>query len=246
MTPPATVLVVDDEHSIRTIARAYLEQAGYRVVCVDNGPDALRVATAESPALVILDLNLPGMDGMEVAARLRERSDVYILMLSARTEEADRVAGLRIGADDYLTKPFSPRELVARVEAVLRRRRAALSSPAAGEASVGTGAGPTVGRALRFEHVVIDPDAREVSAGGRSIDLTPTEFELLFTLANHPNHTLTREQLIDRVWGADFYGTDRVVDVYVGQVRRKIEAAAGATVIRTVRGVGYRFTDARA
>ncbi len=124
ITPrPATILVVDDEPSIRTVARAYLEQAGYRVVCTDNGPDALLQAEAESPDLVVLDLNLPGMDGMEVAARLRERSDVYIVMLSARTEEADRVAGLRLGADDYLTKPFSPRELVARVDAVLRRRR---------------------------------------------------------------------------------------------------------------------------
>ncbi|MCC7019519.1 MAG: response regulator transcription factor [Ardenticatenales bacterium] len=235
-TRPATILVVDDEPSIRTVARAYLEQAGYRVVCTDNGPDALLQAEAELPDLVVLDLNLPGMDGMEVAARLRERSDVYIVMLSARTEEADRVAGLRLGADDYLTKPFSPRELVARVDAVLRRRRGGAAAGAAAEA----------GRhVLRFQHVVIDPDGRDVRAGGQPLELTPTEFELLVALARHPNQTLTREQLIDRVWGADFYGTDRVVDVYVGQVRRKIEAATGANVIATVRGVGYRFTDAR-
>ncbi len=233
MASPPTILVVDDEPSIRTVARAYLEQAGYRVVCADSGPAALAAAEAEAPDLVVLDLNLPGMDGMEVAARLRERSDVYLVMLSARTEEADRVAGLRMGADDYLTKPFSPRELVARVEAVLRRRR--------GEPAAAGG-----GRLLRFAHVVIDPDGRDVTAGGRSLDLTPTEFEVLVALARHPNQTLSREQLIDRVWGADFYGTDRVVDVYVGQVRRKIEAAAGVNVIATVRGVGYRFTDARA
>lgn len=225
MTQDGTILVVDDEASIRTIARAYLEQAGFRVVCVDNGPEALQSAAAESPDLVLLDLNLPGMDGMEVAARLRERSDVYIMMLTARSEEADRVAGLRIGADDYLVKPFSPRELVARVEAVLRRRRGA----------------PGRGNALRFPHLVIDPDARLVQAGDVSLDLTPTEFDLLLTLARHPNRVLSREQLIELVWGADFYGNDRVVDVYVGQVRRKIEAATGKTLIHTVRGVGYRF-----
>lgn len=230
MPQPATILVVEDEPSIRTVARAYLEQAGFRVVVAETGPDALRLAEAEAPDLVVLDLNLPGMDGMEVAARLREASSVYILMLSARAEEADRVAGLRIGADDYLTKPFSPRELVARVEAILRRRRET----------------PSSGRLLRFEHVVIDPDARTASAGERALDLTATEFDVLLALARHPKHTLTREQLIDRVWGDDFYGTDRVVDVYVGQVRRKIEAATGATVIGTVRGVGYRFDDARA
>jgi len=230
MPQPATILVVEDEPSIRTVARAYLEQAGFRVVVAETGPDALRLAAADAPDLVVLDLNLPGMDGMEVAARLREASDVYIMMLSARTEEADRVAGLRIGADDYLTKPFSPRELVARIEAILRRRRAAADG----------------GRILRFRHVAIDPDARTASAGGRPLDLTTTEFGVLLALALHPNRALTREQLIDRVWGDDFYGTDRVVDVYVGQIRRKIEAATGATVIGTVRGVGYRFDDAPA
>lgn len=243
MTAPATVLVVDDEPSIRTVARAYLEQAGFRVATADNGPDALRLAMDERPDLVVLDLNLPGMDGMEVAARLREASDVYVLVLSARAEEADRIAGLRIGADDYLTKPFSPRELVARVQAILRRRRA---GPEPGEAA-GTGA-PVGGgaRTIRSRHLAIDPDARRVVAGARELDLTPTEFDLLVALARHPGQVLSREQLIELVWGADFYGTDRVVDVYVGQVRRKIEAMAGTTVIATVRGVGYRFDDPRA
>ncbi|MCS6883418.1 MAG: response regulator transcription factor [Oscillochloridaceae bacterium] len=229
MSNTGVILVVDDEASIRTIARAYLEQAGFRVLCVDNGPDALRLAEDDSPDLILLDLNLPGMDGMEVAARLRERSDVFILMLTARSEEADRVAGLRIGADDYLTKPFSPRELVARVEAILRRRRGM----------------PLRDNRLRFRHVLIDPDAREVQAGGQTLELSPTEFDVLLALARHPNRALSREQLIDLVWGADFYGTDRVVDVYVGQVRRKLEAATGATLIVTVRGVGYRFVDER-
>jgi two-component system alkaline phosphatase synthesis response regulator PhoP len=229
MSSAGVILVVDDEASIRKIAQAYLEQAGFRVLCVENGLDALRQAEADPPDLVLLDLNLQGMDGMEVAARLRERSDVFILMLTARSEEADRVAGLRIGADDYLTKPFSPRELVARVEAILRRRRGA----------------PLREAVIRFKHVVIDPDAREASAGGQSLELSPTEFDVLMALARHANRVLSREQLIDLVWGADFYGTDRVVDVYVGQVRRKLEAATGTTLIATVRGVGYRFVDER-
>lgn len=221
---PETILVVDDEASIRTIAQTYLEQEQFRVLTADNGPDALEIARSQQPVLIVLDLMLPGMDGMEVAARLRQESDVFILMLTARTEETDRVAGLRLGADDYLTKPFSPRELVARVQAILRRRRA---SPA--------------DRTLRFPHLEIDPDAHEARAGGNLLDLTPTEFSVLYELAAQAGRVLTREQLIDRVWGMDFYGTDRVVDVYVGQVRRKLEQATGHSLIQTVRGIGYKF-----
>jgi two-component system alkaline phosphatase synthesis response regulator PhoP len=223
----ATILIVEDEVSIRTVARAYLEQAGYRVLLAETGPTGLHVAQHEQPAVVILDLNLPGMDGMEVAARLRAESDVFILMLTARSEEADRVAGLRIGADDYLTKPFSPRELVARVEAILRRRRA----PAAVDPS------------LRFANVRVDPERREVWVGAQAIDLTTTEFDVLLALVRHAGKVLSREQMMDIVWGTDFYGTDRVVDVYVGQVRRKLEAASGRTLIRTVRGIGYKLSE---
>ena len=223
------VLVVDDEATIRKIAQAYLEQAGFRVVCVENGLDALHQVEVDPPDLILLDLNLPGIDGMAVTARIREHSDVFILMLTARTDEADRVAGLRIGADDYLTKPFSPRELVARVEAILRRRRGA----------------PPRDNILRFQQITIDPDAREATAGGQPLELSPTEFDLLLALVRHAGRVLSREQLIDLVWGADFYGTDRVVDVYVGQVRRKLEAATGTTPIVTVRGVGYRFVGER-
>lgn len=224
-----TILVVEDEVSIQRVIRTYLESENFRVVCVENGLDALKQAKKLKPDLVILDLMLPGMDGMEIAARLRQESDVYILILTARTEEADRVAGLRLGADDYLTKPFSPRELVARVQAILRRRRS--TEP--------------VSTILRFEHLSIDPDRHEVNAPEQPIELTTTEFKVLLELARHAGRVLTREQLMDRVWGMDFYGTDRVVDVYVGQVRRKLEQATGENLIQSVRGVGYKFVDTR-
>ena len=226
-----TILVVEDEASIRNITRVYLEQEQYRVICTDNGQEALTMARRHKPDLIVLDLNLPGMDGMEVTARLRQESDVYILILTARTEEADRVAGLRIGADDYLTKPFSPHELVARVQAILRRNRTTSAHIS------------VAGNVLRFPHLEIDPDRHEVRTGDQVIDLTTTEFSVLQELARHSGRVLTREQLIDRVWGQDFYGTDRVVDVYVGQVRRKLEQATGETLIQTVRGIGYKFVD---
>ncbi len=224
----ATILIIEDEASIRTVVRAYLEQAGFHVLLATSGPEGVEVAHRDHPDLVILDLNLPGMDGTEVAARLRQASDVFIIRLTARSEESDRIAGLRIGADDYVTKPFSPRELVARVEAILRRRR---SATPAGDSS------------LRFAHVRIDPDRREVTVGDQVIDLTTTEFDVLLALARHHGRVLNREQILDLVWGDDFYGTDRVVDVYVGQVRRKLEAVAGVPLIQTVRGVGYKFID---
>jgi two-component system, OmpR family, alkaline phosphatase synthesis response regulator PhoP len=220
------ILVVEDELSIQNVIRTYLESAGFRVACVDDGREALVKLHELDPVLVILDLNLPSMDGMEVAARMREVSQVYILMLTARSEEADRVAGLRLGADDYLVKPFSPRELVARVEAVLRRGRPTAVSKS---------------NRLTFDQLSIDPDSYEVEAGGQQIELTSTEFSLLWELARHHGRVLSRDQLLSRVWGEEFYGNDRVVDVYVGQVRRKLEAATGQTLIETVRGVGYKF-----
>ncbi len=224
-----TILIVEDEESIQRVARAYLEQEGYRVICTGSGSEALELVGQQQPDLIILDLMLPGMDGMEVAARLRQSSEIFILMLTARSEEADRVAGLRIGADDYMTKPFSPRELVARVQAILRRRRQ-MTAPDS---------------SMRFQHVRVDPDRREASSGDLVLDLTTTEFDVLLALTRHAGKVLNREQIIDQVWGADFFGNDRVVDVYVGQVRRKLEAATGETLIRTVRGVGYQFVDPR-
>ncbi len=226
-----TILLVEDEVSIQRVVQAYLESEGYRLLLAHDGQEALQILEQHMPDLVILDLMLPGMDGMELAARLRATSataDIYILMLTARSEEADRVAGLRIGADDYLTKPFSPRELVARVQAILRRRRTT---------------GSNGDHTMRFAHTRIDPERREAWGDQALLELTTTEFDVLLALTRHAGKVLSREQIIDQVWGIDFVGNDRVVDVYVGQVRRKLEAATGETLIRTVRGIGYQFID---
>jgi DNA-binding response OmpR family regulator len=221
------ILVVEDEASIRKVVRTYLESAGHLVTCVDNGADALAHNRSFQPDLIVLDLNLSGIDGMEVAARIREESDVYIMMLTARTEEEDRVSGLRIGADDYLTKPFSPREMVARVEAILRRAR-------------GT---PGRSSTLHFQHLSVDPDSHEAAAEGVPLDLTLTEFQVLHVLAQNAGRVMTRDQLIEKVWGPEFFGNDRVVDVFVGQVRRKLLEVTETPLIETVRGVGYKFVD---
>ncbi len=222
----AKILVVEDEASIQNIVRTYLENDGYTVQCVDNGTDGVLVAQTWQPDLIVLDLNLPGMDGMDVAAHVRQESNVYILMLTARGEEGDRIMGLRLGADDYLLKPFSPRELVARVEAILRRSRGR----------------ETVNNTLTFAHFTINPDAHEVRAGDVLLDLTATEFDVLWQLARHAGRVLTRDQLLTQVWSANFYGNNRVVDVYVGQVRRKLQEATSEGLIETVRGVGYKLT----
>jgi two-component system alkaline phosphatase synthesis response regulator PhoP len=221
------ILVIEDERSIQMVIRTYLESSGYTVISADNGKDGLELCLLHEPDLVILDLNLPEMDGLEVAARIRLESEVYILMLTARAEEDDRIAGLRIGADDYLTKPFSPREMVARVEAILRRNRQDTRTQ----------------NRLVFKHVELDTDRHEVMAAGQLLDLTPTEFKLLWELMRYAGRVLNRNQLLTQVWGADFYGNDRVVDVYVGQVRRKLEEATGLLLIETIRGIGYKFLD---
>lgn len=221
------ILVVEDEISIQTIIRTYLTNAGFTVIGSDNGLEALTVAADTNPDLIVLDLNLPGMGGLDVAMRLRERSDVYILMLTARGEEIDRITGLQLGADDYLTKPFSPRELVARVEAMLRRRRSdSIHS-----------------RLTRFQNLTIDSEGHVAYTGSDQLDLTATEFQVLWALVRHAGRVLSREQLMTQVWGTNYYGTERVVDVYVGQVRRKLQEATGKILIETVRGVGYKFVD---
>jgi DNA-binding response OmpR family regulator len=220
-----TVLVVDDEAHIAELARLYLEQAGYQVQTAADGAQALAQIERRPPALIVLDLMLPEIDGWEVCRRVRARSDVPILMLTARDDDVDKIVGLELGADDYLTKPFNPRELVARVKAILRRSG---QPPAAG-----------AGRPVTVGDLHIDPARREVQVQGRSISLRTKEFDLLLTLAEHRGLVLTREQLLDRVWGYDFYGQTRTVDVHVAHLRSKL--AGSSVAIETVWGVGYKL-----
>ncbi len=227
--PDAKILVVDDERSILDLVTAYLRNEGYEVYTAADGPSALTTARVHKLDLIVLDIMLPGMDGLEVLTRLRRESDVYVIMLTARSEETDKIVGLSVGADDYLTKPFSPRELVARVKAALRRLRSDV--------------GPAEATTLAFRHVRIDTGRREVSVDGEPVDLTPTEFDLLKTLAEHRGRVLSREQLLQQVWGYDFYGEERVVDVHIGHIRQKL---GDERFIVTVRGVGYRLEDEEA
>lgn len=224
----ATILVIDDEDSILNLVEAYLKREGNEVHIARNGLDGLAAFRRHHPDLVILDIMLPGMDGFEVLRQIRRESDVYVILLTAKSEEFDRVMGLTVGADDYLTKPFSPRELVARVKAILRRGR-----------------GTTLEQQiLAFRHLKIDMQRHEVQCDGESVELTALEFKLLSTMASYPQMVLTRQQLLERVWGYDFYGEERVVDVHIGHVRQKIEAdPSEPQFILTVRGVGYKFAD---
>ena len=222
------ILLVDDEPAIVETVRAYLEAEGYAVQTASNGPEALKLAHNFHPDVVVLDLMLPGLDGLEVLRRLRQVSDVYVLLLTAKTHETDKVVGLTMGADDYVTKPFSPRELVARVKALLRRGRRSDASDTA----------------LVFRRLRLDPQARRVWKDATQVELTPLEFDLLYALARYRGRVLSREQLIEQVWGYDYYGEDRVVDVHLGRIRKKIEdQAAIPRLIVTVRGAGYRFED---
>ncbi len=215
-----TVLLVEDEHSIGSMTRGYLERSGWRVVWVRSGEEALAELSRHQIRIVILDIRLPGIDGFDVARLVRTRSDVPILMLTARDEEPDRVAGLELGADDYLTKPFSPRELVARMKAVLRR-------------TDGRGAEEV----LTLDDVVLNRNAREVAVDGKAVELTTKEFDLLATLLENPGIVVSRDQLLDRVWGMTYPGGTRTVDVHVAQLRRKL---GRPELIRTVRGAGYK------
>lgn len=224
-----TILVVDDEPKIVKTARAYLENAGFRVVTAEDGQAALTVYRHEKPTLVILDLGLPGMDGLDVARTLRRDSDVPIIMLTARVDETDKLIGLELGADDYITKPFSPRELVARVRAVLRRtggeREQAPPPIVAGD-------------------IKVDLERRLVTVKGEAVDLTPTEFDLLAVLARYPGRVFTRLELLDRVQGYAFEGYERTVDAHVKNLRQKIEPEPKQPrYVLTVYGVGYRFVE---
>jgi DNA-binding response OmpR family regulator len=226
-----TVLVVDDEPPLRDLVRGYLEREGFQVITAGDGPGALDLARRHSPTVVVLDLMLPGLDGLEVCRRLRTFSDAYVIMLTARAEEIDRIVGLEVGADDYLTKPFSPRELIARIRAMLRRPRA--GSTGAAQAPVPT---------QTFGDLVIDSARHEVTLAGRPIALTALEYTLLTTLAAHPGRVFTRAQLLEQIWGSDYFGDDHVVDVHIANLRKKLgEDPAAARYVETVRGAGYRF-----
>lgn len=227
---PASILIVDDEQNILNIVTAYLRAEGYTIHTASDGPSGLKAARSLKPDLLILDLMLPGMDGIELLSQLRRESDVYVILLTAKSEETDKVIGLSVGADDYLTKPFSPRELAARVKAALRRYG---HSSSAAENNI-----------LAFRRLRIDLGARRVWKDDQPVELTTIEFDLLYALAEHRGRVLSREQLLERVWGHDFYGEDRVVDVHLGHVRKKLENdPANPEFIITVRGVGYRFED---
>lgn len=230
---PIRVLVVDDEPPIRSVVRGFLEREGMQVAEASDGPAAVEAVRTFAPDVVVLDIMLPGFDGLEVLRRLRTFADPYVLMLTARAEEVDRIVGLTVGADDYLTKPFSPRELVVRVQALLRRRR---------------GAGPAGGDAvLRVGGLVVDRPRRTVTLDDRPVELTALEFAILEALARDPGIVLTRQQLLDTVWGIDFVGDDHVLEVHVGNLRRKLgDEPVGPRYVETVRGVGYRLrADAR-
>lgn len=225
---PAQVLVVDDEPPIRSIVRGFLERQGMTVAEAADGPDAVERARTFAPDVVVLDIMLPGFDGLEVLRRIREFSDPLVIFLTARTEEVDRIVGLKVGGDDYLTKPFSPGELVARIEALLRRRRPAES---AGRQSL-----------IRTADLVVDPARRDVRVGESRVELTTIEFAILEALGRDPGVVITRQQLLDRVWGPDFVGDEHVLEVHVGNLRRKLgDDSAKPRFIETVRGVGYRL-----
>ena len=222
------ILVIDDEEMLLHNVQAYLEKEGYQIRMALDGPSGLSAARTFKPDLIVLDIMLPGMDGLEVLRRIRKETDVYVIMLTAKTDEIDKVIGLNLGADDYMTKPFSPRELTARIKAILRRGRGTEQEQVP----------------LNFKHVRIDPNTRQVSRDHQPVDLTPIEYDILNTLAQNHRRVLSREQLIEKVWGYDYYGDERVVDVHIGRLRKKIEDdPTNPNLIITVRAAGYRFQD---
>ncbi|HFE66352.1 MAG TPA: response regulator transcription factor [Chloroflexi bacterium] len=222
------ILVVDDELTLLNTVRAYLEQEGYTVQTAVDGRAALHTLRAFQPDLVVLDIMLPEIDGLEALRQLRQDSDVYVIMLTAKADEMDKVIGLTVGADDYVTKPFSPRELVARIKAALRR----------------VGGGSPAKDALISRRIRLDVGGRLAWKDDKPLDLTPIEFDLLYVLMQNHGRALSRDQLIEKVWGYDYYGDDRVVDVHIGRLRKKVEDdPANPSLIATVWGAGYRFED---
>ena len=223
-----SILVIDDEDSILKVVEAYLQAENYEVHFARDGEQGLAAFRRFKPELIILDIMLPKIDGLEVLQQIRRESDVYVMMLTAKSEETDRIIGLTVGADDYLTKPFSPRELIARVKAILRRDRNTHSE----------------NEILNFAHIRIDTQRHQVWRDDNEIELTALEFNLLKTLATYPGMVLSREQVLQKVWGYDFYGDERVVDVHIGRIRQKLESdPANPQFVLTIRGVGYKFED---
>ena len=221
------ILVVEDDRNIQALVVRYLENAGFSTITADDGPGGLEMARRRAPAFVILDLNLPGLDGTELCRELRKTSDVPILMLTARADEVDRVVGFSLGADDYVVKPFSPRELVERVKAILRRARP-----------------PADGEPLRHGALELDPEKRKVTHNGDEIALTPSEYKLLHALMARPGRAFTRDELLGRLYEHGETVVDRVVDVHIGKLRHKIEPdPSQPRYIETVHGVGYRFAE---
>jgi DNA-binding response OmpR family regulator len=230
------ILVVDDEPPIVELVSGYLGREGWTVDTAADGPAALEAARRVDPDVVILDVMLPGLDGIEVCRQLRAFSDAYVLMLTARGEEVDRIVGLTVGADDYLVKPFSPREVVARVKALLRRPRRGLG-----------GSGPAVGepRGALPDGLQVDEGRRQVRVDGRPVELTALEFNLLALLAREPGIVVARQSLLESLWGAEFVGDDHLVDVHIANLRRKLgDEPASPRFVETVRGVGYRVREA--
>jgi DNA-binding response OmpR family regulator len=224
------ILIVDDEAELRGMLDRYLVNNGFAVDTVGSGAEATAYLKAASPDLVILDVGLPDIDGFEVLRQVRAASDLPVIMLTARADEIDRVVGLSVGADDYVTKPFSPRELVARINAVLRRGRIVEQSNS---------------DVMEFDGLSIDARSREVHANGTPVPMSALEFDLLTMLAENPNRVLSRQQLLDRVWGWDHFGVERVVDVHIGNIRKAIQDDPSAPrFIATVRGAGYKFIGA--
>jgi DNA-binding response OmpR family regulator len=226
-------LIVEDERDLVALLRLHLEREGFEVHEALDGPAALEIARRVDLDVVVLDWMLPKLGGMEVLRELRSFSDAYVVMLTARTEEVDRIVGLSTGADDYLTKPFSPAELVARVRAMLRRPRGGVAS---------TGSVTSKGTPLRFGGLTVDTVRREVRVGEKEVDLTALEFDLLATLVGSPGAVFSRDRLLEKLWGGDYFGSDHVIDVHIANLRKKIEAdPSDPRYVQTVRGVGYRF-----